>query len=138
MCLDLYEGSHVLTPRIAEEDIVVYKLLSERNIVPDVVKRMYPYTQYFSPFQDYPYALGVEYTAELTCVLDVILGEKYGTVSTGLHSFEFESAAVQCRYVVGSVIAKARIPKGATYYHGEFGRHKSYTSDRLILDEIVS
>lgn len=137
MCLHLYNSGKQFTAHVADEDIVVYKLLTLRDCVPADLRIKHPDAEYFSPFQCFPYKMGVEYTAKLRFVGPDDDG--YAHVDKGLHTFKFfnDSEWMRAKGVV-EVTVKGRIPKGSTYYLGTFSGLQSYASDKLILDEIVS
>ena len=150
MCLTLTD----ITPRVAEEDITVYKVLFSMVRVRDhisnmMLKKSLREATYMSPYQYAPYELGKRYESVLGKpnvryddegeLIDINLEE-------GLHTYGNLEDAVSYRNATarhwGTVVVKCRIPKGAEYYEGLFpslrqGDVLSYASDTLVLDEVV-
>ena len=110
MCLIPKESA-----KIAEEDIVVYKLLGKCLN-----------GAYYSPWRDAPYEIGKLYTANIRyheCLLNK--GDEYPIKTTiieeGLHAYIDHSTAVLTSAMVpisGLFIVKAIIPRGSMYVLG--------------------
>lgn len=123
MCLIPKESA-----KIAEEDIVVYKILS---------KRLDGF--YTSPFKEAVYQIGELKTANIKYdkkPLQFDHCECYRTIITeGLHAYTTEASAMFMSFYLATntFIAKAIIPKGAMYVLGE---GKEIVSTQLKLIEI--
>ena len=128
MCLTLKRDAQLQT---AAEDIVVYKVVCPRNHMEGWAQKRHD-APYFSPYRNFPYHLGKEYASKLDRYESSILT----TVAAGLHTYVRLEDAFYSKYTY-EVIIRGRIPAGATYYAGSFGKDASYASDKLILDEEV-
>lgn len=80
-----------------------------------------------TPYQEFPVEIGKTYLSDLT--------KKYDEIYKGLHSFK--SLDFIKRFVNVEVVVKCIIPKGSTYYKGEFGNCVSYASDTLTYVEEI-
>jgi hypothetical protein len=76
---------------------------------------------------------------------NVSLGEEYestiliykNTISKALHSFKYKNDAMISCYDCGGVTVECVIPKGSTYYVGEFNDKPSYASNKLKYIKII-
>lgn len=114
MCLLNY-GS----PKIAEEDIVCYKVVTEQNGF------------FLSYYIHKPYSIGKTYTSELT------------SVDSGIHSYKKLLDANHVRYhekheahVDNVCVLRCTIPKGSTYYEGTHNVYEFYSADAYVSDNI--
>lgn len=113
--------------QIAIEDIVVYKRLSVlRNNTTKAI-------EYSTSFKGFSVIMGETYVSELIMETSKYLGIEYNFVKLGLHSYKHLKSA---RYG-NEVVAKCIIPKGSSYYYGNFGLSKSYASDTLKYIKIL-
>lgn len=121
MCLIPKESA-----KIAEKDIVVYKLLGKCSN-----------GAYYSPWRDAPYEIGKLYTANIRyherLVYEV---DEYPVTTTiieeGLHAYTSKNFAfLRAFSIIGSVF-KAIIPKGAMYV---LGKDNEIVSTQLKLIE---
>jgi hypothetical protein len=124
MCLSNLTTSN---PIVAEEDIVVYKLLYRD-----------PELRYTTPYQNFPVKMGERYISKID-KLTVVGGEIIGKA---LYSFaEIKGCKNDSRdfHLISSsmVIARCIIPKGAEYYQGKFFEKTSFASNRLLYVEII-
>lgn len=96
-------------------------------IIDDEVVLLAEFKRYLTPYQMVEIEIGKTYTSEL---------EKIDySVEKGLHSFE---KIEDLKNLYGSdSTAKCIIPKGSTYYIGEFNGRISYASDKLTYVEII-
>ena len=135
MCLDI---NH-LKPKIADKDIVCYKLVKRTKI-----KGIYK-----SNFQRFEYVIRQLYTNNL----DIRFADKviknlcpshpplsiYAVEEDMFHSYMTLSYSLQIsiQLLYNGVILKCIIPKGAYYYIGMCGSNLSYASSQIkILEEI--
>lgn len=118
MCLELKENAKL---QIAKKDITCYKVIRESDD-----------NNFLTPYCFFEVKIGETYTSEL-----VILR---GYVYEGLHSFKYLKGAREelkewnRKYYR---IAKCIIPKGSSYYIGDFVNGISYASDKLTYIEII-
>jgi len=142
MCLDLNPNQR--QSKIAEDDIICYKVL-DKNYVHDKLTTI---------FKRSVVNIGKLYTSEFTFNHDST------SVQMGLHSFVHEDDAKKLMEYVNryksnnehelnkfAVVVKCIIPKGSSYYEGNFeyytdlGREAqnvdSYASNVLIYNEII-
>lgn len=113
--------------KVAEEDIIVYKILTNRE------------GELTTYYQGYPVKIGVTYKSKL-CYYNSEDYPEYGTVEEGLHSFQFLKEANNFRSGP-AVIAECTIPKGSKYYEGGFDEPEldpSYASDTLTYNKILT
>ena len=131
MCLHL---NH-LEPKIADKDIVCYKLVDKTKI-----KGVYK-----SYFQEFEYVIRQSYTNNLDIkFVDRIIKNlcpsypHYGiyAIEEGMfHSYANYLSAITI--LPNCVTLKCIIPKGAYYFEGYFGNYPSYASSQIkILEEI--
>ena len=142
MCLDLNKDQQQV--KTAVEDMVCYKVL-DKNYVHDKLTTI---------FKRSVVNIGELYTSEFTFNHDST------SVQMGLHSFTYEDDAKKLmeyvnRYKLNNehelnkfaVVVKCTIPKGSTYYEGNFEYNTdlsreaqnadSYASNVLIYNEII-
>lgn len=108
---------HKYAPRVAQRDIVVYKVLTtpkRRSGFGDGVK-------HFSPYQMMPYELGKEYKS--------VMRSSHIYVNAGLHSYRTRNA---CRRTtsLSREIFPAIIPRGSLLF---FGNGDTVVSTSLIV-----
>jgi len=96
-------------------------------IIDDEVVILSVFKAYLTPYQRVEIEIGKTYTSDLE--------KKEGIIEKGLHSFE-KIEDIDFLYATYST-AKCVIPKGSTYYIGEFHGSVSYASDKLTYLEIV-
>lgn len=121
MCLQIKGLQHI--PRIALRDITVYK----------VVKDTFNDGSYYTPYMCMRVQVGETYTAELIRFAS--------SVEHGLHSFaRLEDAVEELRDWKNNCpeVIRCIIPKGSIYYIGRFGILKSYASNKLRYDKVVT
>ena len=133
MCLDI---NH-LKPKIADKDIVCYKLVKRTKI-----KGIYK-----SNFQRFEYVIRQLYTNNL----DIRFADKviknlclsyphldiYAVEEGMFHSYENHLYPVILSPLPHGALLKCIIPKGAYYYEGYFDDSPSYASSQIkILEEI--
>lgn len=133
MCLILNRDSEI---KIAEEDIICYKILREDSEVYAI-----------SPYFDFEYIVGATY--KINKKLKIRFGDnKYEGddskfVDEGFHSFErLESAKAfliirQGFLPSGCCIYKCIIPKGTKMIFGDFSNFSSIVSEAIIIKEKV-
>ena len=133
MCL-LINSATKPQPKIAEEDIIVYKLIckSENG-------------KFFTLFRDYEVVLGETYENFVETPYKIRSSDTTNDASNwyridiGFHSFVNEADAKFYRYSACGILHIARyikivkciIPKGSTYYEGSFSLCRSYVSDKI-------
>ena len=133
MCLDI---NH-LKPKIADKDIVCYKLVKRTKI-----KGIYK-----SNFQRFEYVIRQLYTNNL----DIRFADKviknlcpsrphlgiYVVEEDMFHSYASRSYLVTLSPLPNCALLKCIIPKGAYYFEGYFDESPSYASSQIkILEEI--
>lgn len=133
MCLDI---NH-LKPKIADKDIVCYKLVKRTKI-----KGIYK-----SNFQRFEYVIRQLYTNNL----DIRFADKviknlcpsrphlgiYAVEEGMFHSYENHLYPVILSPLPNCALLKCIIPKGAYYFEGYFDESPSYASSQIkILEEI--
>ena len=133
MCLDI---NH-LKPKIADKDIVCYKLVKRTKI-----KGIYK-----SSFQRFEYVIRQLYTNNL----DIRFADKviknlcpsrphlniYAVEEGMFHSYENHLYPVILSPLSNCALLKCIIPKGAYYFEGYFDDSPSYASSQIkILEEI--
>ena len=122
------------TPKIAEEDILVLKVLHRIHTDDGTVK-------FVSPFRYFKYEVGVEYTSKLNP--DVEAFSCAATVEEGLHSFVYDKSVINEYHkpyndLVCVVVAEAIIPKGSEYFVGTWIKeNKSIASNKLRIVKIL-
>lgn len=132
MCLTVYAEN--FDARVAEEDIVCYKVL-------DALRCHDGSVEMFSPYYGYEYTPNLLVESDLEhdgWQLDSLNGLSFFEIEKGLHSFVTFSGA---DYEVGdsvdflknAQIFAAIIPKGSEYYVGDFVSQQSYASSALIV-----
>lgn len=109
--------SRKYAPRVAQRDIVVYKVLvtpKRRSGIDGGVK-------HFSPYQMMPYELGKEYKS--------VMGSSHRYVHAGLHSYRTRNA---CRRTtaLSREVYPAIIPRGSLLF---FGSGDTVVSTSLIV-----
>lgn len=130
MCLYLNEKH---SPKVATKDITCYKFL-KRNLNRNLE---YYYSTYY---QNSPVAIGNTYESKIIVETRVIGGH---LINIALHSYKYLSSLRKTIKKYGYVydriaIVKCIIPKGSTYYLGDFeGEGLSYASDKLTYVEIL-
>ena len=106
-------------PKIAQEDITCYKVISQNMT-----------SLYYTEFK---WELGKLYETEMDfCPV-------YKTVSKAFHSYQsledlrygYYKSELPCR------IVKCTIPKGSEYYTGIQGSENGFTSNKLIINEVL-
>lgn len=118
MCLEIQKDAKIL---IAAEDIVCYKIVKNPNEY---------HKNYRSYFQLTDIEIGKTY---ISC-----LNRVKNSIEEGLHSMGHYYGVSLLRYYladINSSIVKCIIPKGSSYYVGEFYSNISYASDKLIYVE---
>ena len=133
MCLDI---NH-LKPKIADKDIVCYKLVKRTKI-----KGIYK-----SNFQRFEYVIRQLYTNNL----DIRFADKviknlcpsrphlgiYAVEEGMFHSYENHLYPVILSPLPNCALLKCIIPKGAYYFEGYFDESPSYASSQIkILEEV--
>ena len=133
MCLDTKQ----LEPKIADKDIVCYKLVKRTKI-----KGIYK-----SNFQRFEYVIRQLYTNNL----DIRFADKviknlcpshphlsiYAVEEGMFHSYENHLYPVILSPLPNCALLKCIIPKGAYYFEGYFDESPSYASSQIkILEEI--
>ena len=115
MCLDL---TSIKPPRVAEEDIIVFKHLKKTG------------ETFRTPYRD----CEIKFNEVITSPLQ---RDGY-SVELGLHSFV---SMAKCKTdAIGEhshAVVKCVIPKGSKYYVGDFYGCRSIASDSLRYDEIL-
>jgi len=122
MCLTL--KSSETKPKIATKDIVCYKGIIETP------------KGFITPYQGFKVKIGKTYFSEIYKYDDEI--------DVGLHSFAiyeemiaWEKREIEIRKGAELKPVKCIIPRGATYYTGEFSTNKSYASSELKYVELI-
>lgn len=92
------------------------------------------YSALHTPYQRTRIEIGNTYYSQLIREVSGSEQYKWYEVKIGLHSFKYKKAAINDGE---GLIVKCIIPKGATYYVGEFGNDISYASDTLKYVEII-
>ena len=133
MCLVIKQ----LEPKIADKDIVCYKLVKRTKI-----KGIYK-----SNFQRFEYVIRQLYTNNL----DIRFADKviknlfpsyphlgiYAVEEGMFHSYENHLYPVILSPLPNCALLKCIIPKGAYYFNGYYGNYPSYASSQIkILEEI--
>ena len=133
MCLDTKQ----LEPKIADKDIVCYKLV-ERTKIKGIYK---------SNFQRFEYVIRQLYTNNL----DIRFADKviknlcpshphlgiYAVEEGMFHSYENHLYPVILSPLPNCALLKCIIPKGAYYFEGYFDESPSYASSQIkILEEL--
>ena len=118
-----------LEPKIANKDIVCYKLV-ERTKIKGVYK---------SHFQGFEYIIRQLYTNYFDIkYIDMFIKRRYNlsAIEEGMfHSYINYLSAITI--LPNLVVLKCIIPKGAYYFEGRFGDYPSYASSQIkILEEI--
>ena len=132
MCLTLNSDSEI---KIAEEDIVCYKILREDSEV---------YAT--SPYFEFEYIVGATY--KINKKLKIRFGDNYEGddskfVEEGFHSFERCESAMAFLNIrrqflpAGCCVYKCIIPKGTRMIFGDFGNFSSIVSEAIIIIEEV-
>lgn len=126
MCLYTFQS----TPKVAEEDIICYKVLTK---------------DLKSPCYGLQYELGNLITSELK---NDFCDDGYNSIEEGLHTLKdldnakttsvftcwrVQNAWINMHGVNAPIIVKCIIPKGSLYYEGD----KEFVSNQLIPQEIV-
>ena len=138
MCLRIAKDQEV---KIAQEDIVCYKVLKSRD------------NGLYSPYQQTLYKLGETMSAtigrpEMMKILSIfgVDSNEFKGIEEGLHSYADKESAEQFRTgLIGMTLCVAIIPKGAEYYEGTFDLFQgfkkfawpSYVSNQLIVKEVL-
>ena len=125
MCLFI----NYLEPKIADKDIVCYKLVKRTKI-----KGVYK-----SNIQRFEYTIRQLYTNYFDIkYVDMLIKRRYNlfAIENGMfHSYENYLSAITI--LPNLVVLKCIIPKGAYYFEGYFGNYPSYASSQIkILEEI--
>lgn len=139
-------------PKIAKEDIIVYKVLSPKSRLLELNRHVGHWDQilvsddheWYSPFRKTPFdittmattKLGKAYTDGYTLAVDEGI-HSFGSLPQALHMVEENRMLyrVDCPHAV----FKAVIPAGSKFFKGFFdyqGHHRvSYASNQLIIQE---
>ena len=120
MCLRIVKDEK---PRIAKKDILCYKVISSCG---DGTYQTY--------YQLTDVVIGETYKSK------VIVRPNGTTIGVGLHSYSNKKALFQFNYdLLSDPIrgVKCIIPKGSTYYVGDFCGDRSYASDQLTYVKII-
>ena len=127
MCLDI---NH-LKPKIADKDIVCYKLV-KRTKIKGVYKSNIQRFEYISR-QLYTNYFDIKY-------VDMLIKRRYNlsAIEEGMfHSYENHLYPVILSPLSNCALLKCIIPKGAYYFEGIFDYSPSYASSQIkILEEI--
>ncbi len=118
-----------LEPKIADKDIVCYKLV-ERTKIKGIYK---------SKYQEFEYVIRQLYTNYFDIkYIDMLIKRRYSrsAIEEGMfHSYTNYLLAITI--LPNLVVLKCIIPKGAYYFEGYFGNYPSYASSQIkILEEI--
>ena len=118
-----------LEPKIADKDIVCYKLV-ERTKIKGIYK---------SKYQEFEYVIRQLYTNYFDIkYIDMLIKRRYSrfAIEEGMfHSYVNYLSAITV--LPNRVALKCIIPKGAYYFEGYFGNYPSYASSQIkILEEI--
>ena len=118
-----------LEPKIADKDIVCYKLV-ERTKIKGIYK---------SKYQEFEYVIRQLYTNYFDIkYIDMLIKRRYSrfAIEEGMfHSYANYLSAITI--LPNLVVLKCIIPKGAYYFEGYFGNYPSYASSQIkILEEI--
>ena len=118
-----------LEPKIADKDIVCYKLV-ERTKIKGIYK---------SKYQEFEYVIRQLYTNYFDIkYVDMLIKRRYNlsAIEEGMfHSYENYLSAITI--LPNLVVLKCIIPKGTYYFEGYFGNYPSYASSQIrILEEI--
>ena len=118
-----------LEPKIADKDIVCYKLV-ERTKIKGIYK---------SKYQEFEYVIRQLYTNYFDIkYIDMLIKRRYSrsAIEEGMfHSYTNYLLAITI--LPNLVVLKCIIPKGAYYFEGYFGNYSSYASSQIrILEEI--
>lgn len=133
--------------KIADDDIVVYKVLQRE-------KSLFWFTKYISPFRSSKWKVGKVVSSKLNYYEGCSFYSSDGmsvftitesTVEAGLHSIVELEDAVRLRLEINHdfrynhdfVIGEFVIPKGSAYHEGTFSGFKSIASDKLKLVKIL-
>ena len=127
MCLVINQ----LEPKIADKDIVCYKLVKRTKI-----KGIYK-----SSFQGFEYVIRQLYTNNLNIkYVDILIKRSYDrfAIEEGMfHSYISYLFPVILSPLPHCALLKCIIPKGAYYFEGYFDESPSYASSQIkILEEI--
>lgn len=125
MCLFINQ----LEPKIADKDIVCYKLVKRTEI-----KGVYK-----SNIQRFEYIIRQLYTNYFDIkYVDMLIERRYNlfAIENGMfHSYANYLSAITV--LPNRVVLKCIIPKGAYYFEGYFGNYPSYASSQIkILEEL--
>lgn len=83
-----------------------------------------------TPYRFAPIEIGNTYES-------ILEKPKSRAIEIGLHTFKFSGDAISDMDSPKEVIVRCIIPKGSTYYEGDFGGSISYASDKLQYVEII-
>ena len=135
MCLVIKQLESKIEPKIADKDIICYKLV-ERTKIKGVYK---------SSFIGFEYIIRQLYTNNIKIEFSYFLIKHTSIIDSPITYIEegmFHSYA-SCLYPVTlsplpwCALLKCIIPKGAYYYEGYFDNYPSYASSQIkILEEI--
>lgn len=119
MCLRTYQKE----PQIATKDIICYKIIHK-----DMTSLFH---------KEFKWEFGKLYHTEMTTNHCSFF--KNTMVEQGFHSFSTLKATREGYYSSAEpcIAVKCTIPKGSEYYKGSHGVRDGYTSDKLILNEIM-
>lgn len=111
-------------PQIATEDIICYKIIHK-----DMTSLFH---------KEFKWELGKVYHTEMTTTLSSFFMNIM--VEQGFHSYSTLKATREGYYSSSEpcIAVKCIIPKGSEYYTGSHGIRDGYTSERIILNEIIS
>lgn len=132
MCLTVKEDEAI----IAEEDIVVYKIVKKSENE--------RFIHYYTLFRYMTVCIGAQYSLDHYEEEYFYRGIHWGEVEYGFHSFSEKSAKDYIQYITkhsAVVILKCIIPKGSYYIKGvfasAFGYFDSYASTSIkYLEEV--
>ena len=111
-------------PQVATEDIICYKVI-HKNM-----------TSLFH--KEFKWEFGKVYHTEMTTTHSSFFMNIM--VEQGFHSYSTLKATREGYYSSSEpcIAVKCTIPKGSEYYTGNHGVRDGYTSDKIILNEIIS
>ena len=124
MCLTTFQ----LEPKIADEDIVCYKVLHNYK------EKLYAYHHNFE------YELNKLYMSDIC--KEIVYSSPAGTkaeINQALHSYKLLQSARVIYSIcdVKCVIAKCIIPKGAQFFVGRHDEFEGYASNQIIIKEVM-
>ena len=120
MCLRTYQSK----PQIATKDIICYKIIHK-----DMTSLFH---------KEFKWEFGKVYETEMTTTHNCFF--MHIMVEQGFHSYSTLKSTREGYYSSSEpcIAVKCTIPQGSEYYTGNHGVRDGYTSDRIILNEIIS